>query len=211
MPISPAKTPRRAVVGELSHFNERMKSAVAIRYVISMTCSVGTLSRFPWPASLEHAQHAVGDKEPANDVACGRNDRNRAENFGQLRPVLVVFAGQNDRADNCDRVQRIRQRHQRRMKQWRNAPDHFKSNERGQHKNVEAGQQVQLHDFATSFEAPGKAGSKKNSRTRALTTSPSLVSNVSRTISSSRFNCSLPSLTKCRRNADRFRAYIWLA
>src|SRR5258707_11671517 len=31
MPISPAHTPWRAVVGELSHFKERMKSAVATR------------------------------------------------------------------------------------------------------------------------------------------------------------------------------------
>src|SRR5437870_209431 len=101
--------------------------------------------------------------------------------------------------------------HQRRVQQRRNAADHFKSDKRGQHENVEAGQQVQLHDFATSLDAAGKAGSEKNSRTRALKTSPSWVSSVSRTISSSRFSCSLPSLTRCSRNALRFRAYIWLA
>ena len=32
MPTSAARTPRRAVAGALSHFNERMKSAVATRY-----------------------------------------------------------------------------------------------------------------------------------------------------------------------------------
>ncbi len=36
IPSSPASTPRRAVVGELIHFSERMNSAVATKYVISM-------------------------------------------------------------------------------------------------------------------------------------------------------------------------------
>ena len=31
MPISPAKTPRRAVAGEFIHFSERMNSAAEIR------------------------------------------------------------------------------------------------------------------------------------------------------------------------------------
>src|SRR5437867_3111039 len=97
------------------------------------------------------------------------------------------------------------------MQQRRNTPDHLKSNKRSQHENVKAGQQVQLHGLATSFCAPGKAGNEKNSRTRAFTTSPPLVSSVSCTISSSRFSCSLPSLTKCKRKAVKFRAYIWLA
>jgi hypothetical protein len=36
MPSSPAQTPCRAVVGELIHLRDKMKRAVAIRYIISM-------------------------------------------------------------------------------------------------------------------------------------------------------------------------------
>ena len=36
IPSSPAQTPRRAVLGELIHFRERTKRAVAIRYATSI-------------------------------------------------------------------------------------------------------------------------------------------------------------------------------
>ena len=41
----------------------------------------------------------------------------------------LVFAGQDDRADHGDGVQRVGQRHQRRVQQRRNAANHFKSDE----------------------------------------------------------------------------------
>src|SRR5260370_13072406 len=87
----------------------------------------------------------------------------------------------------------------------------LKSDKWGQHENVEAGKQIQLHDFATSFDSSGRAGSEKNSRTRALTTSPPRVNIVSRTISSSMLSCSFPSFTRWSRKTLTFRAYIWRA
>ena len=44
MPTSPAMTPRRAVVGELSHFSDKIKRMVATKYVISMKVSVGIMA-----------------------------------------------------------------------------------------------------------------------------------------------------------------------
>jgi hypothetical protein len=44
IPTSPAITPRRAVVGELSHFRDKMKSMVATKYVISMKVSAGIMA-----------------------------------------------------------------------------------------------------------------------------------------------------------------------
>ena len=64
---------------------------------------------------------------------------------------------------------------------------------------------------ASALSTAVSAGSLKNSRTRAFTTSPPLVIKVSRTISSCRFSCSLPSFTMYSRNVVRLRAYIWLA
>ena len=43
--------------------------------------------------------------------------------------VLLLFAGQNDGAHDGDRVQCIGQRHQRRVEQGRDAPNHFKADE----------------------------------------------------------------------------------
>src|SRR6266851_1587276 len=97
------------------------------------------------------------------------------------------------------------------MEKRGNAAYDLKADKCGQHENVQAGKQIQLHDFATSFDSAGRAGSEKNSLTRGLTTSPPRVSIVSRTISSSKSSCSFPSFTRCRRKAVMFRAYIWLA
>ena len=123
--------------------------------------------------------------------------------------VLCAASGQDDRADHRDRVERVGQRHQRRVQQGRDPPDHFEADECRQHEHVEAGDQVELHVVAPLGPAGG--GSAKNSRTRALTTSPPRVSRVSRMISSFRSSASLPSLTRWSRNAVTFRAYIWLA
>ena len=101
------------------------------------------------------------------------------------RQRALALAGQDDRAHDGDRVQRVGQRHQRRVQQRRNPPDHFEADERGQHEDVEAGDQVKLHRSAPSA-CRRVAGSAKNSRTRAFTTSPSRVSSVSRMISSFR-------------------------
>src|SRR6516164_7263644 len=110
MPASPAQTPRRAVAGELSHFSDRMNSAVAMRYVDSMMASIAIMSLWlPWAAGLEHFQHTVRDDEAADDVAGGCDNRDGPENGCQRR---LTFAGQNNRANHRNRVQRVCQRHE---------------------------------------------------------------------------------------------------
>src|SRR5262245_20331707 len=88
MPISPARTPRRAVRGWLSHFRERMNRAAATRYEAipspelmasaDESGSAGTsvaarrnvlITAVRLPA--EHFQHAVGNPEAADDVRRG--------------------------------------------------------------------------------------------------------------------------------------------
>src|SRR5258708_26251491 len=100
------------------------------------------------------------------------------------------FNGENDGADDGDGVERVGQGHQGRVQQRGNAADDFKSDKRSQHENVEAGKQIQLHDFASSFIAADNAGRPKNSLTRSLNTPPPRVNNVSPTLSSCTFNCS---------------------
>jgi len=129
----------------------------------------------------------------------------RAEVFRAADIVTQILCYGSHHGDG---VERVRQGHQGGMEKGRNAAYDFKSDKRGQHENVEAGKEIQLHDFATSLASSGKGGSEKNSRTRALTTSPPRVNIVSRTISSSIFSCSLPSFTRCSRKALTFRAYI---
>src|SRR5437899_12110731 len=102
IPTSPAQTPRRAVTGELSHFNESTKRAVAIRYVISRMYSLANMGlRLPRAAGFEHFQHAIGDHEAPNDVAGGGDDCDCSQN---LRHVAPAFAGQDDGAHHGDRV-----------------------------------------------------------------------------------------------------------
>ena len=124
--------------------------------------------------------------------------------------VLLLLAGQDDRADHGDRIERVGQRHQRRVEQRRDAPDHLEPDECRQHEHVEARNQVELHRSAPSG-MPRSAGSAKNSRTRALTTSPPWVSSVSRMISSFRFSSSLAVLHEVEQERGDVRAYIWLA
>src|SRR5260370_40610653 len=118
--------------------------------------------------------------------------------------MRVVFTCENDGADDGDGVERVGQGHQGCVQQRGNAADDFKSDKRSQHENVEAGKQIQLHDFASSFIAADKAGSAKNSLTRSLTNSPTRVNLLSRTISSFTLNLSLPPFTRCSRNAATF-------
>src|SRR5271166_1302269 len=96
------------------------------------------------------------------------------------------------------------------MQQRRHVADHFKSNKSRQHEYEQRIDQVGTHATpslssrfsacqpATHFghhPAGASAGSLKNSRTRAFTISPPWVISVSRTISSCKFSCNLPSFT----------------
>src|ERR1700686_948117 len=130
------------------------------------------------PAGFEHAQHAIGDQEAADDVAGGGDDGDGAEDGGEL---AFMFAGENDGADYGDGVERVGEGHQRRVEKRGDAANNFKSDKSGERENVEAGDQVQLH---LSPPLVANAGNLKNSQSRAFTTSPPCVSNVSRMISS---------------------------
>src|SRR5687768_3847880 len=111
MPTSPARTPRRAVFGWLSHFSERMKSAAAMRYEpqtknesrsakwrtaspvvrFNSTSTAANKAfseeRLVTAAGLpaEHLQHPVGDEEPADDVDRRGRDRDGPQHRAQSR------------------------------------------------------------------------------------------------------------------------------
>ncbi len=119
------------------------------------------------PTRLEHLQHAVGDDEAADDVAGGGDDGDGAEDRGEIG---FVFTGEDDGADDGDGVESVGERHQWRVKQRRDAADDFESDECGQHEDVKASEQIQLHFGVSSLAA--RAGNWKSSRRRALTMSP---------------------------------------
>src|SRR5579872_336706 len=105
--------------------------------------------------------------------------------------------GDDDGRYHHDRVQRIRQRHKRSVEQWRNTLDNFKPHEAREDEDIEIRNEIRWHECSFAFVqcAVANEGSLKNSRTRAFTISPPLVISVSRTISSCRFICRLPSFT----------------
>ena len=111
------------------------------------------------PTRLEHLEHAVGDEEAADDVAGGGDDGDGAENRGEIG---LVFTGQDDGADDGDGVEGVGQRHQRRVKQRRDAADDFESDECGQHENVKAGEQIH---FISEF--PPEQQGREAGRVRA--------------------------------------------
>ncbi len=79
-PISPARTPRRAVVGELKHLerqNEQNDRGNVGEIEILLQRQRGH-DCFDLP-DLEHAQHAVGDQESAHHIAERGRHRNRAQ------------------------------------------------------------------------------------------------------------------------------------
>src|SRR5215212_3600596 len=94
IPISPARTPRRAVRGWLNHFSDKINRAAATRYVpvpnqefaAASKASVEVAANMPaveralvtfW-LPTEHFEHSVGDPEAADNVRCRRDDSERA-------------------------------------------------------------------------------------------------------------------------------------
>src|ERR1700751_3880122 len=115
MPISPARMPCLAVVGELIHFSERMNNALAMRYTTSMTYWLPANSgvilrlrplRFCRTRGLKHLQHAVGDEESTHYVA-GRGDNRNHSHHGRVWGASLTH--EYNRAHDGDCVQRIRQ------------------------------------------------------------------------------------------------------
>src|ERR1035437_8554540 len=162
-------------------------------------------SWFRVTARFENFEHSVRDKKTSHNVTGGGNNRDRTEHGGQC---ALVFSHQYDCADHGNRIQSVGQRHQRRMKKRRYAADNFETYESRQHEHIKTRNQIHLHRYFVSFCSATRGGSEKNSRIRPLTTSPSRVTRVFWTISSSRLSWSFPSLIMGRRNEVMFRAYI---
>jgi hypothetical protein len=160
-------------------------------------------------AALEHFEHAVRNKESTYYVAGGGDNGDSAQHG---RERALALADQDNRSYDGDSVERVGQRHQWSVQQGRNVADDFEADEAGQHKDKQRIDQVFAHEvlqFSSQFTVPSSqqnalpeiypaatsAGSLKNSRTLAFTTSPARVTIVSRIISSCTLSCSLPSFT----------------
>src|SRR3954468_5999036 len=87
---------------------------------------------------LVHRQHALGDKEAAEDIHAGKDQRNEAET---ARPARAARdhgnADGKQRADHDHGRDRIRHRHQRRMQRRRHRPHHEIADEHGEHEDRE--------------------------------------------------------------------------
>ena len=64
-----------------------------------------------------------------------------------VRKRALGSAGNDDGAHHHNRVQRVGQRHQRRVQQRRDSADHFKSDESRQHEDIQAVDEVERHRF----------------------------------------------------------------
>src|SRR5262245_25285085 len=207
MPISPASTPRRAVLGALSHFREKTNSAVAIRYVHPTSQLSAVAPEAPasgmagWAAAsvcgkaismsmassllllaLEHLEHAIGNQKAADDVACGGNAGNGSQDGAERRALL---GRDPDRRHHRNRRNCVGQRRQRRVQQRRDAPDDLEAQERREHEHEQCRPDV-IHRCMPLRSCQTYALTFANrSRTRGLTISPFSQISVSRMISSS--------------------------
>src|SRR6195952_3231152 len=136
---------------------------------------------------LVHRQHALGDKEAAENIHAGEDQRDEAE---AARPARArrdhADADREQRADHDHRGDRIRHRHQRRMQRRGYRPDHEIADEHGEDENRQPeykgidGLRDMLHGFS-----PYAFGWKFG-----WMTAPSLVSAVAFTSSSSQLTAS---------------------
>src|SRR5579864_4115757 len=131
--------------------------------------------RFGGTAGLEHAEHAVGDEKSSNHIAGGGDDGDHAQD---RRKRALLFADEDDGTDDGDGVEGVGERHQRRVEQGRDVADDFEADEGCEHEYEEGVDDVGRHGVSSQFSvastqiAGAKAGSLKNSRTRAFTISP---------------------------------------
>src|SRR3954464_14923469 len=136
---------------------------------------------------LVHRQHALGDKEAAEDVHAGEDQRDEAE---AARPAAAArdvgdAAGQQ-RADHDHRGDRIRHRHQRRVQRRGHRPHHEIADENGENEDRQPEDEGiddlcdMLHD-GSPYAFGWKFG---------WMTAPSRVSAVALTSSSSQFTAS---------------------
>src|SRR5689334_20548545 len=83
-------------------------------------------------APLEHAEHAVGDEEAADDVDRPERDRDHQQD---VRKDAVNRPDQQDAAEHDDAVDRVRTAHQRRVERVRHLRDDLEADERRQHQD----------------------------------------------------------------------------
>src|SRR6266700_1591518 len=112
---------------------------ISMRYWLPANSVILWLCR---TAGLEHPQHAVGDEKSANYVARRSDDGNHPQNG---RECALLFADQDNRTDDRDGIEGIRQRHEWRMQQRRNVADNFESDESRQHEYEKCIDQVGTH------------------------------------------------------------------
>src|SRR4051812_13258886 len=145
MPIMPNRFPWRHEAGLDSPRSDRMNSTPATRY--STADRLAFISGPHLPSTprgacrslgllLVHRQHALGDKEAAEDVHTGEDQRDEAE---AARPTAaardICYAAGQQRANHDHRGDRIGHRHQRRMQRRGHRPHHEVADEDGEDEN----------------------------------------------------------------------------
>src|SRR5215208_7136195 len=139
-------------------------------------------------AFLEHLQHPVGDHEPADDVRGAEHDRREPDPARQ--EIGIGGAGDQDRADDHDPVNRVRSRHERRVEQRRHLRDHLEAEEDREREDRELDDELR--------EVAHAATSRR-------------VTHVADVISSSQSSASSPFGARCPSSEATLRAYSWLA
>src|SRR4029077_21130660 len=145
MPIMPKKLPCRDEAGLDSPRSDRMNNTPATRY--NTAARLAFISGPPLSSSprgarrslgllLVHRQHALGDKEAAEDIHAGEDQRDEAE---APRPARTAGdhadADREQRADHDHRGDRVGHRHQRRMQRRGHRPHHEIADENRKHVN----------------------------------------------------------------------------
>ena len=125
------------MVGELIHFSERMNRAGGdqVGDLDDVFAAIMAVIGFLGPLALNILSiRSVITNPPTTLLVAAMI----AMVPSTVASVLSLRAGQDDRADHRDRIQRVGQRHQRRVEQRRDPPDHLEADESRQHEDVEA-------------------------------------------------------------------------
>src|SRR5436190_12269 len=145
MPTMPNRLPCRDVAGLESPRSDRMNSTPATRYRIAARLAFISASPLSPPSRgarrslhllLVHRQHALGDKESAENVHAGKDQRDEAKT---ARPARAGRnhgnADRKQRADHDHRGDRVGHAHQRRMQRGGHRPHHEIADEHGEDEN----------------------------------------------------------------------------
>src|SRR5690606_12231139 len=126
MPAMPIRLPWRAVAGELRPRSARMKQTAAARYPSATRLFMPR----PLAAAPVHAEHALGYREPAEEVDRCQDDGEEAE---PGRRGETLGAGRDQGADDDHAGDRVGHRHQRRVQRRGDAPHHVVADEDREH------------------------------------------------------------------------------